>query len=256
MVYIAPPGSHLLIDRGSVQVERSPREGYFRPSINALFRSAATAYGRRVVGVQLSGLLADGAAGLWQIKKRGGIVIVQDPVEATCPSMPEAALRDVKVDYCLPAARIAEKLVELAMEPPSPPPPCRSRRPRILIVEDERIVAKDLEHRLTELNYEIAASVSSGEEALRAASETWPDVALMDIMLAGELKGTEAARLIWEQLQIPVVYLTAYADERTLNEAKRSMPLAYILKPWRPEQIHAALQIALERYDRELAASS
>src|SRR5215467_4483241 len=91
-LYVCPADYNLSLVQGRMRVEHSPREVGFRPSINALFRSAAAVYGRRVAGVLLSGLREDGAAGLWQIKKHSGITIVQDPSEAAFPSMPEAAI--------------------------------------------------------------------------------------------------------------------------------------------------------------------
>jgi len=113
-VYLAPSGSHLIIQRGAMRIEHSPRESRFRPSVDALFRSAAMAYGRRVVGVLLSGMLSDGTVGLWQIRKHGGITVVQRPEEAAFSSMPKEALENVRVDYCLSALQIAGKIAELA----------------------------------------------------------------------------------------------------------------------------------------------
>ena len=87
-VYIAPPNYQLWIENGLLRVVRSPKEGMNRPSINALFRSAAAEYGPRAIGVILSGALNDGVAGLWQIKKQGGVAVVQDPAELICPGTP------------------------------------------------------------------------------------------------------------------------------------------------------------------------
>ena len=115
-IYVAPPDHHLLVARGHVRVTRSPTENRFRPAIDPLFRSAAVAYGRRVVGVILSGTLDDGTAGLWAVKQRGGIAVVQDPQEAQHASMPQSAMTYVPVDYCLPAADIAPLLVRLVQE--------------------------------------------------------------------------------------------------------------------------------------------
>lgn len=247
--YVCPDDAHLVVERGRVRNEQSPREYLHRPSIDALFRSAAQAYGRRVVGVVLSGLLADGSAGLWQIKKRGGIAIVQDPADALHDQMPRSALQAVAVDHVLTASDIAAKLVELASREPLPAP--GARKARVLVVEDEPIVAKNLERRLAELGYEVAGSAASGEDALELAERTQPDVVLMDIHLAGALDGTEAARRVWQRLQIPVVYVTAYADADTLEEAKATEPYGYVVKPFRPEQVHAAIQLALERHARD-----
>ncbi|HYX16664.1 MAG TPA: chemotaxis protein CheB [Nostoc sp.] len=116
-IYVAPPDYHLLVNQGLMRVVRGPQENRFRPAIDTLFRSAAHAYGTRVVGVILTGYLDDGTVGLQAIKKRGGVAIVQDPKEAEYPSMAKSALRYVKVDYCLPLAEIPDLLVRLSKEP-------------------------------------------------------------------------------------------------------------------------------------------
>lgn len=115
-IYVAPPDHHMLVNAGSVQLTRGPKENRFRPSVDPLFRSAASAYGRRVVGVVLSGSLDDGTAGLVSIKRHGGIAVVQDPEEAEFRSMPATALREVDVDHTVAAAEMADLLVRLTRE--------------------------------------------------------------------------------------------------------------------------------------------
>lgn len=121
-IYVAPPDHHMLLENGHIRVTHGPKENRFRPAIDPLFRSAAYAYGNRVMGVLLSGALDDGTAGLWAIKHRGGLALVQDPQEALVASMPENAIRQVAIDYILPVAQLATKLVQLAGEHVSEPP--------------------------------------------------------------------------------------------------------------------------------------
>ncbi len=115
-IYVAPPDHHLLVEDGQVRVTRGPKENRFRPAVDPLFRSAAYAYGNRVIGVILSGALDDGTAGIWRVKASGGLAVVQDPADAEVPSMPENAIRAVQIDYCVPAAGLAALLVKLSSE--------------------------------------------------------------------------------------------------------------------------------------------
>lgn len=116
-VYVAAPDCHLLLNGDRVRVLRGPQENRFRPSIDALFRSAARSHGSRVIGMVLTGYLDDGTVGLQAIKQRGGITVVQDPEEAEYPSMPRTALRYVKVDYTVPIADAGALLIRLVAEP-------------------------------------------------------------------------------------------------------------------------------------------
>jgi two-component system chemotaxis response regulator CheB len=116
-IYVAPPDHHLLVEEGKVRVTRGPKENRFRPAVDPLFRSAAYAYGNRVIGVILSGALDDGTAGLWTVKHYGGIAIVQDPMDAEVPSMPQNAMREVDIDYCVGVSELPQLLVRLSNEP-------------------------------------------------------------------------------------------------------------------------------------------
>jgi two-component system chemotaxis response regulator CheB len=116
-IYVAPPDQHLLVSEGRVQLSAGPKENRHRPAVNTLFRSAALAYGPRVIGVVLTGALDDGASGLWEIKQRGGRAIVQEPSDALFPDMPRNALESVPVDYTLPLQEIAPLLTSLVGQP-------------------------------------------------------------------------------------------------------------------------------------------
>lgn len=113
-IYVAPPDFHLILEPGVVRLSHGPRENLQRPCINAMFRSAARHYGERVTGVLLTGLLDDGAAGLWEIQQREGATVVQDPEEALYPSMPESAIRGMTVQYIVRIAAMAALLTWLA----------------------------------------------------------------------------------------------------------------------------------------------
>jgi two-component system chemotaxis response regulator CheB len=112
-VYVASPDRHMLIEKGRVKSVMGPKENRHRPAVNVLFRSAAYEYGGKVIGVVLSGSLDDGTSGLWEIKRRGGVAIVQDPTDAVHPWMPRSAIENADVDYVRPVAEIPELLVSL-----------------------------------------------------------------------------------------------------------------------------------------------
>ena len=115
-VYIAPPGFHMIVEKRYLRVLQGPRENLHRPAIDPLFRSAAAAYGRRVIGVILTGMLDDGTAGLMVVRARGGEAIVQDPQSASFPSMPRSALNQVPNAHVLPLEQIAGFLLQLIGE--------------------------------------------------------------------------------------------------------------------------------------------
>ena len=117
-IYVAPPDRHLLVEFGHLHLSVAPRENRARPAINPLFRSAALAYGTRVIGVILSGMLDDGTAGLWEIKRRGGIAVVQTPEDAEYGQMPTSAMANVPVDYRVPVSDMGALLADLIARPP------------------------------------------------------------------------------------------------------------------------------------------
>jgi two-component system, cell cycle sensor histidine kinase and response regulator CckA len=122
---------------------------------------------------------------------------------------------------------------------------------RILIVEDEAIVAADLSQKLARLGYEIAGVTGGGPEAVQLARERRPDLVLMDIRLQGEMDGVEATQAIGRDSAVPVIYLTAHADPATLERAKVTEPFGYILKPFDELQLGTHIQMALYKHQAE-----
>jgi len=123
---------------------------------------------------------------------------------------------------------------------------------RILIVEDETIVALDLEGRLLTLGYDVVDTITTGERAIERAEELEPDLVLMDINLAGELDGIQAAKVIRKRYKVPVIFLTACIDDGTLQRAKVTEPFAYIIKPFEDRELHGHIEIALYKHETEL----
>jgi PAS domain S-box-containing protein len=121
----------------------------------------------------------------------------------------------------------------------------------ILVVEDESIVASDLQHRLISMGYSVPTTSPSGEDALEKARLLAPDLALMDIRLKGGMDGVEVAEQMRDLFNIPCVYLTAYTDDDTLRRAKITEPYGYIVKPFDERELHTAIEMALYRYNLE-----
>ncbi|NJD89292.1 MAG: response regulator [Betaproteobacteria bacterium] len=124
-------------------------------------------------------------------------------------------------------------------------------RTRLMLVEDERVVALNLSQRLDLLGYDVHAVASSGAEALERASQAWPDVVLMDIRIDGNIDGIETAERLNRIRPVPVVYLTAHSDEATLARARGSKPFGYLLKPFSEREMHATIQMALARFEAQ-----
>jgi DNA-binding LytR/AlgR family response regulator len=121
----------------------------------------------------------------------------------------------------------------------------------VLVVEDESIVSKDIQQSLTKLGYNVVGSSSTGEKAIALASELKPDIVLMDIMLKGAITGIDAAAEIKSNEGIPVIFLTAYADEGTLAKAKVTEPYGYIIKPFKEIDLHTSIEMALYKHKKE-----
>jgi CheY-like chemotaxis protein len=119
---------------------------------------------------------------------------------------------------------------------------------KIMIVEDEWVTADDIRMSLQSLGYTVTSVTSSGEEAIQNAEKDKPDLVLMDIVLEGKMDGIEAANEIRTNLNIPVVYLTAYADEKILERAKITEPFGYIVKPFITEDIRITIELALYKH--------
>ena len=122
---------------------------------------------------------------------------------------------------------------------------------RILVVEDEVIVARTIASQLRQLGYIVTGTASSGKVAIAKASETQPELILMDIILKGEMDGITTASLISEQLDVPVIFLTAYGDEDTLERAKITQPFGYIVKPFTIKDLRIAIEIGLLKHQLE-----
>lgn len=121
----------------------------------------------------------------------------------------------------------------------------------VLIVEDEMIIAKDLSLTLAKLGYHIAGHCISGEDAIQLAGQKKPNIILMDIMLKGYMTGIDAAKEIRDKYNIPVVFVTAYSDEDTLNRTVGAAPFGYIVKPFKANDLRATIQTALNRFNEE-----
>ena len=148
VVYVGVPDLHMLVERGdsdeaTLRLVRGPRENRTRPSVDPLFRSAALAFGPRVIGVILSGALDDGTGGLWTVKDQGGMAVVQDPDDAAVPSMPSSALAEVAVDHVVPAHELGALLGRLAREPVSADLPGETSQPTDELAREVGITAMD-----------------------------------------------------------------------------------------------------------------
>ena len=121
---------------------------------------------------------------------------------------------------------------------------------KVLVVEDETIVSKDIQYSLDKLGYQIIGSASTGELAIKLLESISPDIILMDIMLKGKINGLETANLIKLKKNIPIIFLTAYADDFTLSKAKRTEPEGYILKPFKEIDLKTNIELAIYKHKK------
>ena len=124
--------------------------------------------------------------------------------------------------------------------------------PKILVVDDEAIITMQLEERLHAMGYTVAGMAATGEDAIAKARRLSPDLILMDIVMPGKLNGIEAAAVILSELDIPVIFVTSYADDAIIEKAKQARPYGYIVKPFNEMEMKAAIEVALFRKASEL----
>ena len=124
---------------------------------------------------------------------------------------------------------------------------------RILVVEDERIIAMDIQDRLRRWGYDVPEIAASGEEALRKTERIQPNLVLMDIKLQGNMDGIEVAKKIQKHFSIPIIYVTAYADETTMSRVKETEPCGIILKPFGERELHSTIETVLNKLKMESA---
>src|SRR3954465_5336936 len=124
-------------------------------------------------------------------------------------------------------------------------------RRRILIVEDQRLIAADLESTLKKLGYLVVGNVASGDEAISTSDQVRPELVLMDVRLRGPMDGIQAAQIIRDRFNLPVVYLTAYADEATILRAKKTTPFGYLVKPFNERELRATIEVAFYTHQME-----
>jgi DNA-binding response OmpR family regulator len=127
-------------------------------------------------------------------------------------------------------------------------PDLTPREPRALIVEDEALIAEELRERLSRMGFSVIAAVDSGEEGIAIATRERPDLVLMDIRLKGHRDGLQAAKEIREQVDVPIVYLTAHSDRGTVDRASRTDHDGFILKPFVRRELQTTIEVAMQRH--------
>ena len=126
--------------------------------------------------------------------------------------------------------------------------------PRVLIVEDETLIAEELQERMERFGFSVIAAVDNAEESIAIAANERPDLILMDIRLKGEKDGVHAAEQIRQRVDVPIIYLTAYSDRATLDRAKHTNPYGYVLKPFHERELQVTIELAMHRHALERQA--
>jgi CheY-like chemotaxis protein len=127
----------------------------------------------------------------------------------------------------------------------------RAAKNKILVVEDESIVAAHIAESLKHSGYKVTDKVSYGEQAVESVMQNRPDLVLMDIVLNGQMDGIETGEVIYSNFDIPIIFLTAHADKKTLTRAKKVQPFGYLVKPFKEKDLHSGIQMALEKHRQE-----
>jgi chemotaxis response regulator CheB len=258
-VYVAPSGYHMLVEPGVIALSSDQPVHYSRPSIDALFKSAARAYGNRVLGILMTGANEDGARGLLEIKKMGGCTIAQDPVTAESPFMPAAALRMDAAEYVCSIDDVASSLQRYAADSHAGASQnvtgdasmmhSAPETPTVLLVDDDPGARMAMEDILKSDAYNLVIA-RNGEEALKRILEI-SNLALIitDIAMPG-MDGFELAQFIKRRAQtsgIPICFLTAtYQDQQRAMEAYTMGAVDYLSKPVNPNVIRAKVNVFAE----------
>lgn len=233
-VYICPPEMHMMAEH-CVRLVTGERLKFVRPSADLIFGSVAHAYGDQAIGVVLSGMGSDGAAGSLVISDAGGTVVAQEPKSCAYRGMPVAAIKSGAVDLVLPLERIGEALQRMVHDGPPVEggPVSVVLRPvtRVLLADDHRIILDGLRTLLgREKDMEVVAEAENGHAAVRLAAELLPDVVVMDIAMP-DLGGVEATRQIKARNpQTSVVALSAHTDTRTASQMLSAGATGYLCK--------------------------
>lgn len=238
-IYIAPPNLHMTVDAACIHLDSTRREQNQRPAVDPLFRTAAAAFGPRVIGVVLTGGGADGSLGVRAIKAHGGRTVAQSPTDASIGFMPANAVATRCIDHCVPLEELPAALLDLCRgRAPAVSAPVSASGCRVLVVEDEYILAAEIEHMLMALGHRVLGPVSGVDEAfaILGSGEPRVDCALLDVNLGGEQVYPLAA--VIRSAGVPLVFATGYGQEALPPEWRSA---ARVQKPFAATDLRCAL---------------